>query len=94
MRCRYQIDSGRRSLWSENEQCIYWVDIDAFIVHRFDPATGENTGRNVGKKVGTVASTQSGKLVLGLSDGVYGFDFETEELTKHCDSMQGKSKIA
>lgn len=80
---------GEGVFWSENEQCIYWVDIDGFIVYRFDPATGENVGRNVGKKVGTVAPTKSGKLVLGLSDGVYGFDFETGELVKHCDPMQG-----
>ena len=80
---------GEGVFWSETEQCIYWVDIDACLVHRFDPATGENQSRNVGKKVGTVAPTDSGKLVIGLSDGVYGLDFDTGELDKLCDPMGG-----
>ncbi len=78
---------GEGVFWHENEQRIYWVDIDGCKVHRFDPSTGENTSRDVGKKVGTVAPTNSGKLVLGLSDGVYGFDFETGVLDKRCDPM-------
>lgn len=83
---------GEGVFWNENEQCIYWLDIDGCIVHRFDPVTRKNTSRKVGKKVGTVVPTDSGKLTLGLSDGVYGFDFETGELDKRCDPMEGNTE--
>ncbi len=31
---------GECPVWSELDQALYWTDIEACVVHRFDPAGG------------------------------------------------------
>lgn len=31
---------GEGAVWHELEQALYWADINRFLIHRFDPATG------------------------------------------------------
>jgi len=33
---------GECPVWAEDEQALYWIDIQAPALHRFDPATGAN----------------------------------------------------
>jgi sugar lactone lactonase YvrE len=56
-------DLGESPRWSEAEACLYWVDIAAHRVHRFDPATGENQTRQFDQPVGCIAPRASGGLV-------------------------------
>ncbi len=44
------------------------------------------------KKIGTIAPTVSGSFVIGLEDGVYGYDFDSNASDKWCDPMQGCSE--
>ena len=34
---------GEGPLWDWEDRCLYWVDILGRAVHRFDPATGQDT---------------------------------------------------
>lgn len=61
---------GESPRWSAREGCLYWVDIAAHRVHRFDPATGENRTRQFDQPVGCVAPRAGGGLVLGMQRGV------------------------
>ena len=31
--------TGEGALWHAGERAVYWVDINRFLIHRFDPAT-------------------------------------------------------
>ena len=34
---------GEAALWCEREQVLWWADIEGCALHRFDPATGQDT---------------------------------------------------
>ena len=66
--------TGESAFWDVAGQCLHWVDIPAGIVHRFDPATGENNSVTLDEPVGCLAPRQGGGLVLATRTGFYGFD--------------------
>ena len=43
---------GEGAVWDMGAQCLCWVDIPAGLIHRYDPATGENTSVAFGEPVG------------------------------------------
>jgi sugar lactone lactonase YvrE len=61
---------GESPRWSVRDACLYWVDIAAQRLHRFDPTTGTNATRQFDQPVACVAPRASGGLVLGMRDGV------------------------
>jgi sugar lactone lactonase YvrE len=77
---------GEGAIWSHREQLLYWVDIPAGLLCRFDPESGENRVWEMGRPVGCFASRQSGDAVVALTDGFFAFDFETEELSPIVDT--------
>ncbi|MEM8552990.1 MAG: SMP-30/gluconolactonase/LRE family protein, partial [Pseudomonadota bacterium] len=72
---------GESAVWDAQEGALFWTDIDAGRVHRFDPATGEDTHIEVGEKAGCVALRRKGGAVLGAASGVYTLDLVTGEKT-------------
>lgn len=71
---------GEGSLWDAREQCLWWVDITAGLVHRFDPATGENRTCEVGQMVGTVVVREGGGLLVAVEEGIARLDFDSGAL--------------
>ena len=61
---------GEGPLWDPRAEALRWVDILPGLVHRFDPATGEDTSFEVGEPVGTVAVRRAGGLVLATASGI------------------------
>jgi L-arabinonolactonase len=72
---------GEGPFWDVGQRCLWWVDIPAGKVHRFDPALGENRSRDFGEVAGCLAATADGKLVVAGRNGIFRFDFETGEKT-------------
>ena len=68
---------GEGAVWDMGAQCLWWVDIPAGLIHRYDPATGENTSVAFGEPVGCLAVRRKGGLVLAAKTGFYFFDPET-----------------
>ncbi|MEZ5655476.1 MAG: SMP-30/gluconolactonase/LRE family protein [Sphingobium sp.] len=66
-----EIDSvlGECPRWHAEEGRLYWVDIAASLLHRFDPATGHNETRRFDAPVGCFAFTDDGGLILGMKHG-------------------------
>lgn len=62
-------NTGEGPVWDDREAVLWWVDIPAGLLHRFDPASGLDTAMNVGQQVGAVALRAGGGLVLALSSG-------------------------
>jgi sugar lactone lactonase YvrE len=60
---------GEGPIWDGRRERLVWVDIDACLVHAFDPATGRDESFDAGQEVGAVAPRAEGGLVLALRDG-------------------------
>jgi len=60
---------GECPRWHAGERLLYWVDIAASLLHRYDPATGHNETRRFEAPVGCFAFTDDGGLILGMKDG-------------------------
>lgn len=70
---------GEGAIWCSRQQVLFWVDIPAGILHRFDPSDNSNKSWPMGEALGCFALTEQGTLVLALASGFYEFNTETEE---------------
>lgn len=62
---------GECPVWSTAEQALYWVDINAPSLNRFDPATGSNRAMPMPCSIGCFALRKRGGFVVALRDGVW-----------------------
>lgn len=72
---------GEGAIWCSQEQVLYWVDIPAGILHRFNPSDQSNQSWTMGEALGCFALTKRSTLVLALSSGFYEFSPKTGEKT-------------
>ena len=66
-----QAHLGECPIWCEREQVLYWVDILAPALNRFDPATGENTVMPMPAHIGCFAMRETGGFIVALRDGIF-----------------------
>ena len=73
LRCVLDIRAslGECPVWSGNEQVLYWIDINAPSLNRFDPATGENLAMPMPESIGCFALRAAGGFVVALRDGFW-----------------------
>ncbi|MEZ5930911.1 MAG: SMP-30/gluconolactonase/LRE family protein [Alphaproteobacteria bacterium] len=69
--------TGEGAFWDDLRQCLWWVDIPAGLVHRFDPASDENRSYALDEPVGCLAPTIKDDLLLATRSGFWRFDPET-----------------
>ncbi len=69
-----QADLGESPLWSEAEQKLYWLDINAGQLHRFDPADSSDQSRAYGQAIGCIAPISAGSLLAAMRNGIYRLD--------------------
>jgi sugar lactone lactonase YvrE len=62
---------GECPLWSIAEQALYWVDINAPSLNRFDPATGDNVAMPMPESIGSYALRDGGGFVVALRSGIW-----------------------
>ncbi|HRJ67992.1 MAG TPA: SMP-30/gluconolactonase/LRE family protein [Beijerinckiaceae bacterium] len=81
--------------WSIAEQKLYWVDILAPAVHRFDPAGGINESCPLPRLVSSVIGRRGGGLIVTTSDGVEELDFASRQLVRRVDpeAMQPENRF-
>ena len=72
---------GEGALWSVRDGLLFWIDIDAGLVHRYDPDTGTNRSLDVGQPVGTIVRRMKGGAMVALRDGFAALDLESGNLT-------------
>ena len=65
---------GECPVWSVAEQALYWVDINAPTLNRFDPATGTNIAWPMPASIGSFALRMRGGFVAALRDGIWFVD--------------------
>ena len=66
---------GEAPWWDVQAQRLIFVDIDSSKIYRFDPMTKEFDVINTGSLVGFAILDEDGKVVVGLRDGIYRFEF-------------------
>lgn len=77
MRCQV----GEGPLWDERGQRLYFVDLVGRRLLRFDPASGECREWPMPSTIAAAALTESGGVVVALSDGFYALDIATARVT-------------
>ena len=65
---------GECPVWSVADQALYWVDINAPSLNRFDPASGTNTAWPMPASIGCFALRMRGGFVAALRDGFWFID--------------------
>ncbi|MBD3391164.1 MAG: SMP-30/gluconolactonase/LRE family protein [Chitinivibrionales bacterium] len=75
---------GEGVCWDWRSQVLYWVDINRYELHVFDPETNSDRSINVGEYIGTVAPRAGGGLVLGLQHRIVSCDLDTGEMVTLC----------
>ncbi|HZP18890.1 MAG TPA: SMP-30/gluconolactonase/LRE family protein [Bauldia sp.] len=70
---------GEGTLWDPDARVLWWVDIWAKTIHRYDPATNRDEAFDAPGYVGCVGLRRKGGLVVALADGFYFFDPQTGE---------------
>lgn len=77
---------GEGPVWDWRKQQLYWVDIEGFAVHRYNPVTRGHDIIESGNFVGSLAVRRSGGLILALKNGFAALDPETGEMTPIADA--------
>ncbi|MHA6722737.1 SMP-30/gluconolactonase/LRE family protein [Sphingomonas sp. RS2018] len=68
---------GEGPVWDARSDVVWFVDIKAPRVHRYDPATGKTDSWDAPTRVGWVLPSEGGGLIAGLKTGLARFDPET-----------------
>lgn len=71
---------GEGPVWDDRAGCLFFVDIEQRSIHRLNPASGETGVKEVGSAVSAAIPRRDGGLVLALADGLYFYEWDTEEL--------------
>jgi L-arabinonolactonase len=72
--CKARIGEG--VLWDDRDQAVWWVDIEAPTLNRFDPATGQNRAWTMPSRIGCFAPREAGGFIVALEDGFHFFEPE------------------
>jgi len=62
---------GECPTWSVDGQSLYWVDINAPSLNRFDPLTGKNIAWPMPEAIGCFALRDRGSFVAALRSGIW-----------------------
>jgi D-xylonolactonase len=65
----YQCNTGEGPLWHPTEHVVYWTDIPAGKLFRYDPATGHHEQCYQGEPVGGFTIQADGSLLLFMARG-------------------------
>jgi sugar lactone lactonase YvrE len=77
---------GEAPCWSQEQQALYWVDIENRTLNCFDPATGKNETWAVPATPGCFNFREGGGAVIATNQGFFDFDFATSRFDKICDA--------
>jgi sugar lactone lactonase YvrE len=79
--------TGESPVWSAREQALYWVDIPAGMLHRWDPADESSQSWKAPQMLACIARYDNGDWIAGMEDGLY-------RLTETADGTLSGSSLA
>ena len=84
---------GESPIWCEREQALYWVDIHAPEIRRFDPATGADRAWRMPEGIGSIGFREKGGFVAALRSGFAFFDPATGALERLATRSPGTTDL-
>lgn len=80
---------GEGPIWVVRDQALWFVDIKAYLIHRFDPAMNVLRSWTAPAQVGWILSAGDRSFVVGLQTGIHRFDPEASSFTLLYDPEAG-----
>lgn len=85
---------GEAVTWSADENCVYWVDINRFLVHRMDAANGAVTSHLFDEPVVALSlTTRAGTLLVSLGSKLILLHVETDQRRDLGVSLPGSPAV-
>ena len=87
VRCVAEVGTelGEGPVWDAARGCLWFVDIKAPALHRFDPDGGGVASWAAPLPIGWALPTTDGALLCGLKDGLHLFAPDTGRFSRHLD---------
>jgi sugar lactone lactonase YvrE len=86
--------TGEGVTWHAGEQAAYWVDINRFLIHRLDPATGDVRSWMFGEPVTSLGLTdRAGTLVVSTATKVILWQPANDARADFSDPEQGRAGV-
>jgi sugar lactone lactonase YvrE len=77
-------DVGEGPLWDAMDQSLYFVDVTAAVLWRYDPARETFARWKMQSMIGSLALRENGGAVLALQDGFHRFSFHNNTTAPIC----------
>ena len=74
---------GEGPVWDFKKQLLFWVDIEGYQLHQYNPSSGKNKNWSFDEMIGAAVPKENGELLLAMERGLASFNLETGEVTKH-----------
>ena len=87
-----EAELGECPLWSSAEQVLWFVDILAPAIHRFDPKSGDHQVFPQHEEVGCIGLRREGGLVAAMRSGIWFLDAQGKPQRKIADNPGEASK--
>jgi L-arabinonolactonase len=71
---------GESPVWSENENCLYWVDIEGRTFNKFDPITSNNIATKTQTRISALALREKGGFIVATDSGFQFYNLEENSL--------------
>jgi sugar lactone lactonase YvrE len=65
---------GEGPIWDAASARLWWIDIHGKVLHRYDPARGQDESWPMPAELGTVVPRRGGGVIVALQDGLYAVD--------------------
>ncbi len=83
---------GESPVWSGRDHCLYWIDIDARLVHRYRPDDHRNESRRLPGRPGSLALTgDPDRLLVAVEHRLVDLTWSTGAVTPRLDLESGGS---
>jgi len=71
---------GECPVWSAHSGALFWIDIEARTLHRYDPASGADERRELPGRPGSFALTSTpGRFLVAVELGLGWYDWDADE---------------
>ena len=80
---------GECPRWDERSKKLYWIDINAFQLHAFDPVSGSNKFLQFKEEIGCFSLRQGQGFVLAMRSGFFLLNSWDTDIHKICDPEDG-----
>ncbi|WP_211747589.1 SMP-30/gluconolactonase/LRE family protein [Paenibacillus sp. Marseille-Q4541] len=81
---------GEGPSWDAEAGRLYWVDIEGFKLHAYEPETGKDTVYEIGQHIGAVVPYEKDRVVIVLREGFHFYNLDTGELELIHDPENGR----